>query len=197
MPDRVRVRGRWGILLAYFIVAILSAEVVLLTLQNRKLKTMLSTTTSLGLSAGALQSGEQVKPIKFQTLGGITAELRYDDPRKKYLLFVFSTTCPHCEKNLAVWRAIAEKPRADGLNIIGVSIQNLDQTTKYVTEKNPNFYIVAADTDFGQQYKITGVPETILINGNGSVEQTWLGELSPNQAKEIVDRLSPDRSKIN
>jgi len=166
-----------------------------LTLQNRKLKTILSTATPQG-QLETLQPGERVQPAKLQTLDGSTAELRCDDLHKKYLLFVLSTTCPHCEKNLAIWRSIAEKSREDNLTIIGVSIHNLDQTTKYVTEKKPNFYIVVADTGFARRYKIVGVPETILIDGKATVERIWLGELTAADTIEMR-RLTAAGKLIN
>jgi peroxiredoxin len=160
---------------------------------------MLNTTRSLGMTADALQPGDHVKPIKLQTMGGSVSELKYDDPGKKYLLFVLSTTCPHCEKNLDRWKAINERNRQGNCEIVGISIHDFKATRKYVEEKDPGFYITsaAADTSFHRGYKLVGVPETILLKGDGSVQKVWIGELSADQTSEIEALLETARSSAN
>ena len=176
---------------AFFLISLLTAEVVLLTLQNRDLKNKLKS-TAFAAQVDPLAPGEKAVPFKIQTLDGATNELAFSDPAKKSLLFVLSTTCPHCEKTLANWKTITEKSLDDRCNIIGVSIHNLEETRKYLTNKKVGFYMVsaAADTGFSRKYKISGVPETILIDGNGSVEKVWLGELSDEQTEEIEKLMS-------
>lgn len=125
--------------------------------------------------------------MKVQTLDGDASEISYDDPTKKYLLFVLSTTCPHCEKTLVNWKEIALSKSAEKCNIFGISMHDLEKTKQYLATKDVGFYLVSvgADTSFGRKYKISGVPETILIKGGGLVEKVWIGELSVEQTKEI------------
>ena len=134
-----------------------------------------------------VKTGEKVAPIVVQTLDGKISEISYTNPTKKYLLFVLSTTCPHCEKALISWRTISQSNTAGKCDIIGVSLHNLDATRKYLATKDVGFYTVSAasDTSFSRKYRITGVPETILIKGNGSVEKVWIGELTQDQTNEI------------
>ena len=124
-----------------------------------------------------------------KALDGNTNDLSFgDDPRKKILLFVLSTTCPHCEKNLVHWKAIVEKHGNDNnCMIIGLSIHPIGETITYARDKQLPFYVasVGADTSFSRKFKIPGVPETILLTGDGTVEHTWVGELSEEQTKEI------------
>jgi peroxiredoxin len=193
------VKRNWQLLFSYFLVLLLSVEVVLLTLQNKKLKELLNTTTSLGLNSDALQPGEHVKPIMLQTLDGSLSSLKYDDPNKSHLLLVLSTTCPHCEKNLVRWKLINESNRRDNCEIVGISIHDLDATRKYVVERKPGFYITSAgaDTGFYRGYKLVGVPETILVRSDGSVQKVWIGELSSDQTTEIEALLRPEKSSTN
>ena len=184
MHNTAAVKGNWRILPGSLLVVFLSIEVVLLTLQNRKLKETLRTATPLG-QFESLQPGDHVPPIKLQSMGGSTVELPYDDSSREYLLFVFSTTCPHCVKNLPTWQAISDSAKGHDLSVLGISIHDITQTRDYVLRTNPHFYVAAAETTFGRQYKITGVPVTVLITGRGVVEKTWMGELTAEDSREI------------
>jgi len=175
----------WIQIISITLNVLLTSEAVLLIVQNRDLKDSLRR-SQVGAQIEPLKTGERVETVKIRTLDGNTTDLAYTDPNKKYLLFVLSTTCPHCEKTLVNWRAIAQVNRDHNCDIIGVSVHGLDETKKYVASKNVGFYVVSvADTSFSRKYKISGVPETILLKGDGLVERVWIGELSEDQTKEI------------
>ncbi|HEV8539078.1 MAG TPA: TlpA disulfide reductase family protein [Bacteroidota bacterium] len=188
---------RWTQLVGFIIIAGLTVEVVFLSIQNRQLKNVLKSRTMIS-QVESLKAGEKVEPLKIQTLEGETTVLSYNDPAKKYLLCVFSTTCPHCEKILPAWQTLAEKNN-DNCFVIGISIHNVDETRKYVTAKKVGFYSVSAssDTSFNRKYKISGVPETILLDGNGKVQKAWVGELTSEQTIEIQALLSASQTLAN
>jgi hypothetical protein len=71
------LKANWRILLGSLIVTLLCLEVVVLTLQNRMMKEILRSTTPLG-QFEILHPGDQVPPIKLQSLEGSTVELKYD-----------------------------------------------------------------------------------------------------------------------
>jgi hypothetical protein len=70
-------------------------------------------------------------------------------------------------------------------------MQNLEETKKFLEGKNVGFYTfsVSNDTSFNRKYKVNGVPETILLNGGGTVEKVWIGELSTEQRTEIEELM--------
>ncbi len=179
------------------VMLLLATEVVLLTIQNRELKKALSGTTSMA-QVEPLKHGDRVEPIRIQTLDGSSTELQYNDPTKRYLLFVLSTTCPHCEKTLPVWQSFSHN-KSDNCIVLGLCIHSLDETRRFLAAKNVGFYTasVEQDTSFGRKYKIAGVPETILINGNGTVEKSWIGELSPGQTNEISTLIADTKPSLN
>jgi peroxiredoxin len=78
---------------------------------------------------------------------------------------------------------------------LGISIDKKEQTQKYYGDKNVRFYLsTLADSTFSQKYRISGVPVTMLIQGNRTVEKTWMGELSAEQTDEIQTLLKAPRS---
>ncbi len=92
----------------------LLVEVVLLTKENRELKRSLR----LGSEgpADALKPGDKLAPIEVRTMDDQDAEFNYSDSSKKYLIFVLSTNCPHCEKNLVAWNSLSRQLSPDSLS---------------------------------------------------------------------------------
>jgi len=181
----------------YVVIVLLIIEVVLLMQQNRELKSAVRAMTSGAMEP--LRPGDSIQTVGFQTMDGRRGELSYTDLGKKYLLFVLSTSCPHCEKNLELWSDLVAFDSNRRCNIVGLSVDELQATLDYAGEKHLPFSLVsvAVDTGFHRKYKISGVPETILVGGNGRVERTWLGELNSEQSNEIKKMINPEQSIYN
>ena len=182
-------------LFSFALLGLLTIEVVLLIKQNNELRAALGGQAAID----PLKSGEEVEPIKIRTLDGNFSELNYKDPSREYLLFILSTTCPHCESNLPIWGKINAGKKNANCDVLGVSIHGLEDTKQYAASKNVPFYLVsvAEDTSFHRKYKIAGVPETILITGTGRVKKAWFGELSSEQASEIQALMGVQESLAN
>ena len=179
------VPGRKMQVVSLVIIILLIAETIVLILQNRNLKAEIVVMLT-GDQTAPLQPGERVEPFTAKLLNGHAATVAYNDPSKQYLLFVFSTTCLHCEKNFPLWKSLAAHAPGQ-CEITGVSIHAVDKTFDYIERQEANFpsVSVSGDTSFARKYKITGVPQTLLITGGGVVKKNWVGELSPDQVKEI------------
>jgi peroxiredoxin len=191
------IKKKWFQILTLLVILSLSIEVVWLSVQNRRMKLMLSSLTPAH-QVEPLKAGERVGPVRLQLIGGGTTELKYDEPKNKHLLFIFSTTCPHCEKTMPAWDTIAQKTSSNNCSIIGISVDSIRQTTEYVLKKKLAFYVSSvSDSGFIKNYKIPGWPETILVESGGIVQKTWVGELSPEQIAEINTLLGVLKAPIN
>ena len=74
--------------------------------------------------------------------------------------------------------------------MLGVSIHEPELTTRFAAARKVGFPLVsAAGEEFSRDYRITGVPTTILVNGNGVVERVWEGELTERLTTEIEKAL--------
>jgi peroxiredoxin len=197
MSNAASWKRTWLALLPWVIIPLLSVQVILLTIQNTRLKVILTSMTPFGNPSPLLKSGEHVGPVSLRTLGGSSSELRYEHSKQKYLLFVFSTTCPHCEKTLPIWQSIADSNKDTAVVILGISIQSVDQTREYVLRKQPHFYVASTDSTFASRYNIAGVPETVLIDSGGIVEQIWEGELKKQDAEDIGRLLHANKAPVN
>lgn len=166
-------------------------EVILLIAQNRQLRANLNDLTRRPES---LKPGEQVAGFKVLSLEGDSSQIAYDDS-KKFLLFVFSTRCPICVKNLPNWNTLAELSGAGKHRVIGISLDKLEATKQYAQEKQMKFPVVLrVDTAFHRAYKIFGVPLTIMVGKRGIVERAFEGALTPEQMEELGNLLRADEA---
>jgi len=174
----------------------LGIEDVVLVLQNRNLKEKINQLTNRKIEL--LTPGDRVEDVRAVSLNGDEVRLSYSDSAKKYLLLVFSTTCPHCEKNIPIWSEIT-RDNQDKCNYVGISTSSLEDTRKFVSMKSISFptVSVANDTSLGRKYKIVGLPLTILLTRLGVVEKVWMGELTIGQKKEIAQLIGQSELLVN
>ncbi len=185
----------WLQLSSFVLVAFLAADVVILTIQNRQLKQSLS--SSSGEQPQSLQPGDHVPAFSVRTQSDGINTIAYSDSNQVYILFVLSTTCPHCLNNLTAWNTIAQT-QTSGTTILGVSLDDLEKTKAYASVRDISFYLAAiADTTFIRAYKIVGVPQTIVLRGNGIVQKSWVGELNTNDTRDILALVKPSMSSSN
>ncbi|MBI5215083.1 MAG: thioredoxin family protein [Ignavibacteriae bacterium] len=176
---------RWSQVALTALIGFLSIEIILLTLQNRELKTQLAEAISKPSPQEILKVGERVDPFYAATLNGTTKEFQYDDTTKKYLLFIFSTTCSYCEKNLSNWKSIEQSLQNSTMKISWLSTHPIDKTVDYAAKNQLTTEVCVVDTVFARKYKVYGVPLTILINSQGNVEKVWRGLLKEEDVLEM------------
>jgi peroxiredoxin len=189
MKENARL-SKWLQRIGYVVFLFVVVEMLVLVQQNRDLKRQLN---AIGTpkSIEFLKSGEQVGPITLESINGQEVNLSFNDLRKQILLFIFSTTCPHCQRNLSKWEDISQKlaQRSKEINVMGVSIDNLDKTKKYCLDNKLNYTTLIADTVFERLYKVHAVPQTLLIEGGGKVKNNWSGELTSKEVKELMSTI--------
>jgi peroxiredoxin len=182
--------------LPWLLIGFLAIEDVLLMSQNHRLRANI--TALVGDQSNAtLEPGDRVKAIKVTTLLAKDSLITYKESGRKYLLFVLSPTCPHCERNLNPWAFIAQNASTSNFSAIGISIFPLAATKKYSEEKKIAFnLVIGSDTTFSRNYKVNSVPQTILLGFDGKVEKVWLGELSSTNLDEINELIATGRASL-
>jgi peroxiredoxin len=179
--NKTSKKTNWINLIGLLLIIFLGVEDLFLIQQNRHLKESLSPPPIM-----LLKPGERVGAFKVQRSDGKIEDVTYADTTKKYMLFVLSTMCPHCHKNLQRWNEFANNNQDNRCRIIGISVNDLERTRSYNDTAGVNFELLTlADTSFARRYKVSAFPETILVDGNGTVEKAWAGELSGEAMNEI------------
>jgi peroxiredoxin len=171
--------------IGYVLMSFMLLEIVFLIAQNRQLKKQIETVGSRQ-AADTLAVGQRASSIDFQALDGSSQSIEFKDPSKKYLLYIFSTTCPYCEKNMTNWNAIYSSVHASNLTILALSIRDLETTRKYYDQKRPLYPVAVPSEKFEDEYKVHVIPKTLLIDQSGIVEKSWSGLLDSIHVAEVM-----------
>ena len=97
------------------------------------------------------------------------------------------------EKKCRVWKNFYEEYKDSGLEVIGVSVDNfgMDDRIKLFTERMNVTYPIWHDPKdaFTRTFKAIGVPESYLIDKNGTIYHQWKGQFNPTaeSTKSIVE----------
>lgn len=181
------LRSKWFELTAVAIIVFLSVDLIFLISKNRQYEELL-TQAGILRSGEVLSSGERLENIEIVTLDEYSATLSFSGENRRYLLFILSTTCPHCVANLPRWDSINRALRPTELYIVGLSLHKPQETADFVSENSVSFYTVTVrDSAFLERYRIPGIPATLLVSEGGIVENVWIGELTPDQEAEVID----------
>jgi hypothetical protein len=138
-----------------------------------------------------LEPGDVVSAFDAEKPDGGIENIEYSDNRKT-LLFVLSSTCGTCRKNLPYWNRILGEIQGDvrvfGFIVGGGSSYQKEQALLDSGEiRFPVFRF--RDEETRARYKATKVPQTILIGRAGKVEMCLMGLLSDEQVDELLGRL--------
>jgi len=174
----------WGMISNGLIMALLLIAVAALTIQNRNLKAELENIYSPPTIRG-LNVGEKMPGFRFTSLDGSKGFVNYSDPSMRYVFFIFSTTCPYCERNVEQWKFIVSRYARSSYLFLGLSIHDLSRTTEYADTKDLNYQVCVVDSSFRKQYKIAGVPQMLVIDADGTVRGSWGGAVNDQSMDEI------------
>mgnify|MGYP001619430214 CR=1 FL=1 len=182
ISEFLKVQGVYQVFLHVALIA-LAIEVIVLAIQNRELKDSSNRTARTGIKQG-----------EYFSLNGVHEFLNSSniDSSKTQLIYLFTTTCPFCEKNLASWMEISAKSRKQQIVVIGISLDSEDRTKDYVKAKRLEFPVFIADdpTRFKEANRIIGVPGTVVRSRSGTVDAIWIGLLTDRDISELYATIS-------
>lgn len=131
--------------------------------------------------------GAAVPPIDCETLEGHPARLGVDEDRRPWLVYVFTTQCPWCLRNVANVNALAAAAAR-----FRVAALALDGDTaairRYVTAHAlalPVYTHCSSQTI--RAYGFGAVPMTLVVSSDGRLLQRWRGAYSGPSRQEIED----------
>lgn len=135
-----------------------------------------------------LKPGEKVPAFDADRFGGGKERLDYPSTGGKTLVFVMSLTCGSCLKTMPHWNRIASETRGQ-TRTVGVVIGKYENEDELLKEKELGFPVYRfPDEKMQLVYKVSRVPQTLLIGPGGKVEQAIVGELSDAQIADLIGR---------
>ena len=104
----------------------------------------------------------------------------------------FASWCPPCQAETPTIEEEYEAHRAQGLAVIGVSVQesSVSDVKHYATTYGLQFPIGFDGTSaVYQAYHVYGLPTQVFIDRNGIVRQVWNGPVTRAQAEQMLAPL--------
>jgi len=106
-----------------------------------------------------------------------------------YLNF-FATWCPPCNEEAPSIDALARAYGRRGLAVVGVDVlENQHKAGSFRSDHHLSYPVIADTGTLRDQYNVNGLPVHVFIDRGGVVEKIVVGELSPAQMRDNVERI--------
>ena len=145
-------------------------------------------------------SAARAVPAPAWTLKGVDGEVVSSEQFKGKVLVVdfWATWCPPCRAEIPGYIAMQKKYAADGLVIVGISVDTEGPAVvkKFIKDAGINYPIVMADDQIQDAFApIGGYPTTLIIDREGRIRDRKLGlESTENFEKKILALLRPPQA---
>jgi peroxiredoxin len=138
-----------------------------------------------------LAAGDPAPAFAVPELGGDTLSLA-DLRGQPVLLNIWATWCPPCREEMPGLQALHESHGGLGLRVIGVSTDARgaeDAIRSFVDDHGITFTILHDPGEtVPRRYRTAGVPETFLIDRDGTIVHRWIGMFDP-VAPDALERM--------
>ena len=115
--------------------------------------------------------GMRAASFSLLTLDGKEIELE-SFAKDKVTLLVFGTTwCPSCRHEIPLLKEYYSEFKDEGLNVLGIDIQESVKKVKSLADKNKINYPVVLDSKAvaARLYKVVGIPLNIVLDRDGII----------------------------
>lgn len=144
----------------------------------------------------SLTTKSVLKPLPEISLPDATGKQRsLNEWQGKVLVLNFwATWCPPCLKEMPVFQAIQNEYSKQGLQVIGVAIDEANPVNAFIAQKQIAYPILLAQDEGAKIAHSLGnvfntVPFTVVVNRQGQIVTSHMGELDRDELLEIVKPL--------
>lgn len=130
------------------------------------------------------------------TLGGTTGELfsAADFDGSVVLLNFWATWCAPCRAEMPMLEEIYGEYSSQGVEIVGIAFDEVRAASEFAGELGITYPVLVGTGDVmavGMAYgnRAGLLPYSVLIDRQGVVRQTWLGELDRSDLREHLEAL--------
>ncbi len=142
-----------------------------------------------GPEAAKALEGKPAPDFTLKTLDGKSVHLSALKGQVVVLDF-WATWCGPCREGLPHIDKVAKDRAADGVKVFAVNCQEDAATVQPFVQQNNLSLPVLLDSDGAVQTAYMGeaIPETVIINKNGTVQKVFIG-LEPDEEKAVNDQI--------
>lgn len=134
--------------------------------------------------------GQDAPEVKLDLLDGDNLQLASYRGKKIVILDFWATWCGPCVRAMPIIEKVAEKFKDKGVLLFAVNVQEEPDDIKKFLEETELKVAVALDKEgtVSQAYKAEGIPQTVIVGKDGSVQVVRVG-FSPNLEEELTKDL--------
>jgi thiol-disulfide isomerase/thioredoxin len=113
---------------------------------------------------------------------------------KVWLLNFWATWCEPCRAEMPMLDALQRELASDGFRVVGIALDDVQQARDFVAELGLTYTALVGLADVMETGRLYGnsaglLPYSVLVDREGAVRWTRLGELSREQVLEQVQPL--------
>ena len=138
--------------------------------------------------------GAVVPPLLGEDWKGTPQAVAYGQDPRPTLVYTFTKECPHCQQNWLAMRSLqALVPRQ--LRIVYIDTQGDVFGPKYLAANGIGqsvLFVEFLSPEVRIAYDARAVPQLLLVDHNGRVQWSHIGELAPNDVSKAVSLIGHD-----
>ncbi len=110
---------------------------------------------------------------------------------KVVLLDFWATWCAPCREAIPYLVQLYKNYREDGLELIGMNMDkgDVESVRRFITSMDIPYPVVGAPEEVVRNYRVTGIPVTVLIDKEGRIRERFVGFNSPI-AQQLTARVA-------
>lgn len=137
-----------------------------------------------------LEPGADAPAFEGEYISGGKESFNYPEDGGKTLLFVFSSSCGTCARTIPTWNQLAARIEHPA-RVFGFVIGSYQDERRLLAKENLDFPLLRfPNRDVVERYRISKVPQTLLIAPGGKVETVILGELTGTHVSDLLSRVA-------
>lgn len=108
------------------------------------------------------------------------------------ILNFWATWCAPCRKEIPEFRQLQAKLRAQGLSIVGLSLDfgGASEVRPFVEEHDVNYTMLIANDETAESFGgVIGLPTTFVLDRQGRIVRRFIGYTAPEVFEEVVRPL--------
>ena len=143
---------------------------------------------ALGSAGNGVRLGEPAPAFRVATRDGVeidSLKLR----GSVVVINFFASWCKPCQTEAPDLQAIWEDYKGRGVVMVGIAHEDVEaRIADFVRQHGITFPIANADRSAGRKFGITGVPETYVIDREGTLVYKRLGPIEPAELRSALDQ---------
>lgn len=139
----------------------------------------------------------EASPLPAFTLPDISGKTRSSGEWQDKILVInfWATWCPSCRKEMPDLVALQEQYAAQGVQVIGIALEDKEPVEKYLDTVKINYpTLIAGDQGMALAAQMgnraEAVPYTVVVDRQGMIRERYLGKFSKPELAKSIDQAS-------